>query len=390
MERSKYTNLGIYSLALLMMGAIGIASSLATIGANFPEASQTMIQSLISVTALVIIPVTIITGKLMDYISKKKLAIVGVLFFLIGGVAPAFMTSFTMILIFRGIIGIGIGMTQTLASALVAEHYEGAEKDRVQGNLNSAQMLGNIIMSFVGGWLGAQAWNMVFYVHLLGIVSLLGVILFVPEIKPSRVEVSEDSGSSKLTSGAWFWAIVCLIFFIIGHVYANCISFIIAEKALGTASQAGTSLTLFAVGGIVMGVIFGKIMGKFKKVTISIGFFTLGIAYLIIAYAQNMMIMYLGNFICGLAFSIVMPCIMVEAGNSVKPAAAGMAIALATSFQNLGQFVSPYIINPIGLMLGDGTNTNQMNFIFGAVFIIVAGVLALIWGKKQNKLLSLE
>ena len=40
--------ISIYAIALLMMGVIGITSALATIGANFPDASQTMIQNLIS------------------------------------------------------------------------------------------------------------------------------------------------------------------------------------------------------------------------------------------------------------------------------------------------------------------------------------------------------
>lgn len=68
--------LGIYAIGLLMMGVIGITSALATIGANFPDASQTMIQNLISIPCIVIIPTTIVVGKLMESVSKKTIAIV--------------------------------------------------------------------------------------------------------------------------------------------------------------------------------------------------------------------------------------------------------------------------------------------------------------------------
>lgn len=85
--------ISIYAIALLMMGVIGITSALATIGANFPDASQTMIQNLISIPCFAIIPTTIIVGKLMETVPKKIIAVVGAACFLVGGIVPAFITS---------------------------------------------------------------------------------------------------------------------------------------------------------------------------------------------------------------------------------------------------------------------------------------------------------
>ncbi|MFR5586171.1 MAG: hypothetical protein ACLTLQ_22105 [[Clostridium] scindens] len=82
--------ISIYAIALLMMGVIGITSALATIGANFPDASQTMIQNLISIPCFAIIPTTIIVGKLMETVPKKIIAVVGAACFLVGGIVPAF------------------------------------------------------------------------------------------------------------------------------------------------------------------------------------------------------------------------------------------------------------------------------------------------------------
>ena len=204
---------GIYTAALLMMGAIGISSSLSVIGRHFPDASQTMITSLISIPCLVVIPVTLLSGFLMEYLSKKTLLAWGILFFLCGGIIPAVLTSFTGILVLRGIFGIGIGLIQTLTSALVAEYFEGSEKERVQGNAASAQMLGCIIMSFVGGRLGIISWNAVFWVHALALIPLVLVLAFIPGEKPEQKSKKNKTRKKKrLPFMTWFWASACLLF----------------------------------------------------------------------------------------------------------------------------------------------------------------------------------
>ena len=99
MNKQANIKFGIYAIGLLMMGVIGINSSLATIQKAFPDVSQTMIQNLISIPCIAIIPTTLIAGKLMEKISKKSIVIVGIIFFIIGGVLPTFMNSLTLILI---------------------------------------------------------------------------------------------------------------------------------------------------------------------------------------------------------------------------------------------------------------------------------------------------
>ena len=94
---------GIYLIAVLMMGVVGIASAISVIGANFPELSQTDVQTLISIPCIVIIPVTLIVGKLMQVMSKKLLAVIGIILFLVGGIVPAFMTSFLALQVLRGV-----------------------------------------------------------------------------------------------------------------------------------------------------------------------------------------------------------------------------------------------------------------------------------------------
>ena len=203
--------LGIYGIGLLMMGVIGISSSLATIAAKFPEISQTMIQNLISISCIVIIPTTIVVGNLMQTISKKNIVIAGIVIFLIGGVAPAFMTSFTAILAMRAILGIGVGTCQVVSTAIAIENFSGAEQEKVQGILQASQMAGTAIMVFVGGKLADIQWNYVFYVHLLAILSLILVTIMIPSTKPENMTATGIAQKTKLTSTTWRWTVFMFI-----------------------------------------------------------------------------------------------------------------------------------------------------------------------------------
>ena len=377
--------LGIYGIALLMMGVIGISSSLSTIGANFPDASQTMIQNLISVPCIVIIPTTVIVGKLMQSISKKWIAVAGVLCFLIGGVAPAFMGSLTAILVMRGVLGVGVGVCQVVSTALVAENFTGAEQEKVQGTLQACQMGGCAVMVFAGGWLADMEWNLVFYVHLLAVVALVLAVTMIPDKKPAKAAEGGEKPKTHLTGTTWFWVVFMFILFISVQIYSISLSFLVTEKNLGTAADSGLGLAFFAVGGIIMGLLYGALAKRAKNCSIAIGCVMLAVSYLMIAFAPNMIICHIGSLVLGMAVSTCMPGIMINTGMSVDAFSAGMAISLVTCAQNFGQFCCPYIVNPIAGAISGGTNVNFICFMSGAVIAAVLAVLMFVWGMKKNK-----
>lgn len=389
MENKSRIKIGIYGIGILMMGVIGISGALTAIGAHFPDASQTMIQNLISIPCLVVIPVTLIVGKLMDSVSKKLLSIVGILCFLIGGFLPALMSSLTVILVLRGIFGVGIGVVQCVSSALVAENFEGPERDKVQGNLTSAQMLGICVMVFAGGWLADVSWNFAFFVHLLGIISLILCIVCIPNVKPQGAQAARVSDAPaqkvKLTKGSWIWALTMFVLFIGAQIYSIALSFIVDEKGLGTAAQSGNAMAFFAIGGFLLGLVFGRLSGAARNLTLFVGLVGIIVSYLVIAFAGSMPMIYLGAFLFGVSLSVCMPCVIVGTAGSVDVFSSAMAISITMCAQNFAQFLCPYIVNPISAALSDGTNANQISFLLGAGLTAVMAVIALIWGIAQNR-----
>jgi predicted MFS family arabinose efflux permease len=376
-EKTKL-KIGIYGIGFLMMGGLGISGSLAVIANNFPNVSQVMIQNLISIPSIMIIPTTLVVGKIMSVIAKKWIAAAGIILFIAAGLAPAFLRSFEMILAARGIFGIGLGICQVVANALVAENFSGAEKERTQGALLAVMMCGAAVMVFLSGVLSAIGWRLAFFVHLIAILPLLFVLLFLPVQRPLKESNGQRLGA-KITPSCWVWVGAMFLTYVSAQAFPVFLSFLLEEKHLGTVADASFAMAFFAVGGILTGILFGGILGILKRYTLATGYLFLAVSNALIAFSPNIAACYAGSFMIGVANIIIASCIFIRAGLSVDIPAVGMAISLVSCAQNFGQFCSPFAIGLFVTNLGR-SDVNFMAFLCAGGIAVILAALAL----KEN------
>ncbi len=375
--------IAILSIGILLMGVVGIASGLAEIAKHFSDVSQTSIQLLITLPCIVIIFVNPLIGKLDEFVAKKNLVLFGIVCFLLGGMAPAFLDSFKLILACRAVLGVGVAITQVLSSALVAEYFAGDERTRVMGQLSSAQMLGCAFMFFTSGYLAVIDWNITFYVHAVALISLICVALFLPKKPPVRVSChTAGANKPKLTPAALGWTVTTLIFFIGAMTLANFLAFFVTDHQLGSAAQAGQATMVFAIGGVVTGFLYGKLVRLVGHLSLSVGLFLGTVSFLIIALSPNLPILYCGSFLYGGTVTIVFASIMMGTSLSVSPAAVPLAMSIVIMGQNLGSFINPYVISALAQMIG--SDMNRYAFIVAALLFIFMGGIALFWGMAKN------
>ena len=388
--------IGIYAMAVLMMGIVGVSGSLTVIGAQFSSASQSMIQSIISIPCLAVLPTTLLSGKLMGNMPKKTLGVIGMVIFLVGGVVPVCLTSLPVILVFRGIFGIGVGIVQAVASALVAENFIGPEREAVQGTMTSAQMLGCAVMVFAGGWLGDIAWNASFLVHGIAILSLIIAFVCLPLVRAPKKDSTDvvafaeggeaaggGRGKTRLNKSSWSWAGITFLLFIGVQVYTVYISYVLSEKSIGGAAESGATVAVACIGGFIMGILYGKLAGRAGNLTFAIGLFVMALSYLILALAGSMTVIYLGGFVYGIAMAICMPAAFVNTANSVDADSSAMALSITMCAQNLGQFVCPYIMNFITGMTGSA-HPSTLTYLLAMILLAGLGVPAVFWGIRRN------
>jgi MFS family permease len=313
------------------------------------------------------------------------LVIIGILCFLVGGIIPAFLTSFTAILVLRAVFGVGVGLAQTLSSALVGMHFEGAERQRVMGVQTSAQMIGAAVMMFASGYLAKINWEAIFWVHILAVLSLIVVLICLPMDKPMRNAGGGHASTEKvkLTGGAIGWAITLTLFFFAGMILAKFLALFMQEHGIGGAAESKNATLLFALGGFFTGLVYGKINSALKNYTLTFGCVLGIIAFLLIVFANGVGLAYVGSFIYGGCISVVMAFVMTATAMSVQPNAIPLAIALTTCGQNLGSYFCPIVARwGAGLF---GTDITKNVFLFGCLIFAIVGVVYIFWGIAETK-----
>ena len=118
---------------------------------------------------------------------------------------------------------------------------------------------------------------------------------------------------------------------------------LITNLGIGTAAEAGRTLAAFALGGFVMGFLFGKIFAALKNITMPVGFFILALSYVIMAFGTSMVLQYIGAFVCGLAFSIAMPLFATGSSAFVNEATASFCDRTDHLFSEPGNDGLPYV-----------------------------------------------
>jgi EmrB/QacA subfamily drug resistance transporter len=195
-------------------------------------------------------------GKLSDLYGRKPTMIFGVTVFLIGSALSGLSQNMAMLILFRGIQGIGAGALFPIALAVIGDLYTPAERGRYQGLFGAVFGISFIIGPALGGLLTDNvSWHWIFYVNIpVGIVSLIVLARLLPTIKRAGATRNFD--------------------------FAGAGVFIVAISALlvGLTNKQAGEWTDFAVGGLiaisaVLGALFLVIEARAKEPIIPLDMF---------------------------------------------------------------------------------------------------------------------
>ena len=146
---------------------------------------------------------TPVYGKLGDLYGRKRLFQSAIVVFLAGSMLSGVATSMGMLIVFRGVQGIGAGGLIVLAQALIADIVSPRERGRYQGYFGAVFGAASVAGPLMGGFLTDHlSWRWVFYINLpLGILALIVTSATLPATR-YRFQVRIDWAGIALLSGA--------------------------------------------------------------------------------------------------------------------------------------------------------------------------------------------
>ena len=136
---------------------------------------------------LFILITSLLSAFLARYISQKKLAVTGLILntaTAVGGFL--FHGNIVVLFCWAAALGLGIGMWMPLVNAIASAHFEGNERASLLGRISSAQNIGAVFMTVVGGALAVIAWHFVYLVYFIAVPGLICAVIYLPDEKAHR------------------------------------------------------------------------------------------------------------------------------------------------------------------------------------------------------------
>jgi EmrB/QacA subfamily drug resistance transporter len=149
-----------------------VATALPTIGRSLGAVEH--LSWIVTAYLLTSTAVTPLYGKLSDMVGRRAMMLIAIVIFMAGSLAAALADSMLMLILARGLQGLGAGGLLPLAQTIVGDVVLPKERGRYQTYLSVMWMSAAIAGPILGGFLSQYShWSVIFWINIpLGLVAL--------------------------------------------------------------------------------------------------------------------------------------------------------------------------------------------------------------------------
>lgn len=360
------------SMATVMAGA-AISPGLGLIAQAFPEASPTTIKLILTAPSLMIIPFSFLSSYLTSKITKKSIALLGLLIYFVGGIAPQFMPTVELIIAFRLLLGVGVGLIMPLDASLINDYFEGKERTLMMGYNSALSNFSGIVTMLLAGWLATFGWRLPFNVYILGVFIFLLVLFFLPKGEVQQAPQGEKSYKIPLIVYCYSLAMggIMLAYYSV----ATNMALFLEQNNLGGAVLTGTIVSLTTVGGMITSLFIVQIELTFKKFVIPVLLFSMGLGFSFLMVTNSVALIMVSVILIGFGQGVLFPVLTLKALDEVPFHRADLTASIVASFIFLGQFLSPLVLDSIGKLATGSEIRFQYGVLATIIFLSVAILL---------------
>ena len=411
----------ILSLSLLLTTTFSISTAIPAMEAFYEGYSINQVENLVSLPSLAIMLVIMLHPVISRSISRNVSIITGLILLFLTGIMPLFCQDYVYVFISRMLHGIGIGLINVYAVTIINESFSGKERTAMLGYRGAAEILGNIVCTFIVGQILSFGFNWQ-YSFLIYSASVPILLLYLAYVKSSRE--TENAGSIRKGSpsasgrssgrsytelaaeigekasghtggtdraGSVRGYITAFIFFglcgalIVGINCCNTVRIpsLVIEKGFGAEGEASLIASIRLGAGFLAGIYYWRFEQLLGKKLQSFFFIALGLGELLMAFSSNIVMLLFGTLIVGAAFSVLTTSVFQRSAEFFPPRISDRATTAILVGCNLGSGLASYVLYLIDRINGQ----MYMSFlIFGILFIPLGIILCfrLLFTSKQN------
>lgn len=390
-KHGKTLTVSILSLSLLtVMAGAAVAPALSVIQEHFADTNQLFVQMIISVPALFIVITNFIFPKLCKIFGAKSLVLIGLLFYTAGGCAAGLFDNIFLVLVMRALVGVGVGIIMPLSTGLLSYYFSPEQQVGLMGYSSAMNQMGGVIATLLSGLLANISWRVSFLVYLMGLISIVLCLIYLPNDKITQDTSSEGKETEKETSGGVSvfrnnFLYILAMFLLMSTFFIYPANFAIETVSEGIIPQNYIAVIMAGMDFVAFcgGLLFVRAKTLLGGKTKFLSPFCFLIGYLLLAFVGGWAGTLLGSVFVGFANGAGIPYIMSEASLKAGKAAATTVMPLISAALYLAQFISPVLMSIVTAVFGE--MISHLPYLFAIVLSILFVLCsALIPGGKKE------
>lgn len=355
--------------SLTIMSVITISPALPQMVKAFSgvENAAFLVKLVLTIPALMIAIFSPITGGLIDRYGRLKILWLSLVLYASSGSAGYYLNDIYHILISRALLGVSVGMSMTIVITLIADYFDGIERQKFVGIQIAFMSMGGIFFIGLGGILADIGWRYPFLIYLTSLLILPLSMLHLQE--PAVVKkTSQTSGNAKPPQIIWLLFINTMFMWIIFFLIPVQIPFFL--KSIGTQKNllVGAAIATATAFSAISSFSYSRIKSWFSFLSIfSMGYLLMSAGFICISISHTYMLVLVAMMLLGLGMGMMIPNTNMWVMKIIPPVIRGKEIGKLTTFWFLGQFLSPILIFPVLKILS-----------LSSTFMLAAGLLLMI------------
>ena len=375
------TTISILSLSTVTGITTVITGIIPQLKRTFPTVPTTLIEWLVTIANCSALITLLLNPRLTSRWGLRPIVISGLLISAIMGLIPAITTNFTVIMVSRLGLGLGVGLFSPHAISLLTHSFTGDLRAQLLGYQTGLSALGNAILLGLAGLLISLSWHAVFWLYGLLVIVAGGVAWFVPEpTVPSTTTNHARTEKTQLPRHQWtLLGLTFITYLLIWGVQLKLPSYFSARH-FGNAATINLTLAAMNIGGLLAGLTFGYLYRYLHRFTLTLGYAGAAISVLVLWLASNATVAIGAAVFFNFIYSYTGPYLVFTSNTGLDTIQVNVLSSYLTIATIISAFFAPLVWNSLGQL---GPQTLTANVLIWIMLIL--GGLALITGSHHPR-----
>jgi MFS family permease len=376
------------SAVLLAAAGLGQGLHISAFAPSVPQMAPTLAPGdqgvLLAQTAMTIPGLgMLLMGPVVGWIAERHghrpVMLIGIITFMLSGLAGLVISSPWLLIISRFIVGVGATAMLTPTFALISYYFDSTTRDRLLGLSIGASAVVGIPCSLIAGeMVKGLGWRAPFMLFALAIFLLVGAFFVITDKEGRRTAIIPPPAppGEKPPLAALFGVYVIGVWMAInGSIPVVQTPFLVSERGFTDPRDVALLVTSMSVGMIVASPLYGRLAAKFNTralIALILGMF--GIASAVTGLFTPLATAIAASTLSGIAATYILPTCASYIMTNLPSSTHGRAMGGLIGALFLGTFINQFVIYPLNAVIGRGSAFVLIGAVNGLGALIAFGL----------------